>query len=229
VLAGGKPLLPLVDVWSKEAKPELVARILAQIKKIEQTDGPTLEAAIEVSNLAIAGGDPRKIKADQTNLQKDRGLTTGDLSTLRDELNQLLRSINTPSAKDLAKQATNPDPASLHTFEESLSGPRKRIAAGILAAIVNGNATGKKPQKLEYHGSLALQQAKRRAALADYPPLPTGMSYDEYPFASTTEGGKGAYVTAVPKAEQDSQGGALSTFYGDYVPNGGYFWVQIVP
>jgi hypothetical protein len=39
------------------------------------------------------------------------------------------------------------------------------------------------------------------------------MSLDEYPFASTVEGGSGAFVTAVPVAEQHYQGGKLSSFF----------------
>jgi hypothetical protein len=38
-------------------------------------------------------------------------------------------------------------------------------------------------------------------------------SPDEYPFASTVEGGAGARVTAVPLAEQRIQGGVMSQFY----------------
>ena len=38
-------------------------------------------------------------------------------------------------------------------------------------------------------------------------------SPDEYPFASTMEGGSGAFVKGVPLSEQRIQGGALSTFY----------------
>jgi hypothetical protein len=40
-----------------------------------------------------------------------------------------------------------------------------------------------------------------------------GSSCDEYPFASTVQGGVGASVRKVPLVEQFSQGGTLSIFY----------------
>ncbi|MCA9181201.1 MAG: hypothetical protein KDA51_07095, partial [Planctomycetales bacterium] len=44
--------------------------------------------------------------------------------------------------------------------------------------------------------------------------VPRGIgSVDEYPFASTIEGGRGAWVGHVPRTEQYSQGGTLSNFY----------------
>ena len=39
---------------------------------------------------------------------------------------------------------------------------------------------------------------------------------DEYPFASTYEGGKGAFVADVPQSEQNIQGGVLAQFYRIY-------------
>ncbi|PVW04881.1 hypothetical protein DEA06_08975 [Microbacterium sp. Gd 4-13] len=44
-------------------------------------------------------------------------------------------------------------------------------------------------------------------------PAGAGRSLDEYPFASTAQGGSGAYVGAVPVAEQSYQGGVLGGFY----------------
>jgi len=41
----------------------------------------------------------------------------------------------------------------------------------------------------------------------------TGMSCDEYPFASTAEGGSGAQVGCVPAYQNTDQGGYLSSFY----------------
>lgn len=39
---------------------------------------------------------------------------------------------------------------------------------------------------------------------------------DEYPFYSTKEGGRGASLRLVPKAEQDLQGGLIGGFGGFY-------------
>jgi Deoxyribonuclease NucA/NucB len=41
-------------------------------------------------------------------------------------------------------------------------------------------------------------------------------SPDEYPFASTYQGGAGARVEGVPLSEQRIQGGVLSRFYAKY-------------
>jgi Deoxyribonuclease NucA/NucB len=64
-------------------------------------------------------------------------------------------------------------------------------------------------------------------------PRPAGMSCDEYPFASTKEGGNGAPPNSrgwawVPAGEQNSQGGLLNTFYNDNrVLNEDAFWVSV--
>ena len=54
------------------------------------------------------------------------------------------------------------------------------------------------------------------------------MSCDEYPFASTYEGGTGAVIAAVPIKENSSQGGQLSAFYRkNDIQDGGCFEVKI--
>lgn len=67
-------------------------------------------------------------------------------------------------------------------------------------------------------------------ALRGREPAQTGFSLDEYPFASTVEGGAGSTVRAVPVAEQNYQGGVLSSFYQHKGVNvGDRFRVRIVP
>jgi Deoxyribonuclease NucA/NucB/Cricket paralysis virus, VP4 len=61
----------------------------------------------------------------------------------------------------------------------------------------------------------AARDANRRAALRGQPPPPPGQSLDEYPFASSAQGGAGSHVRSVPKGEQNYQGGVLSRFYQD--------------
>jgi hypothetical protein len=56
------------------------------------------------------------------------------------------------------------------------------------------------------------QRANRQAACGHWP-KGSRLSCDEYPFASTLEGGRGASVAGVPKVEQRRQGGALRAFY----------------
>ncbi|XP_028407207.1 uncharacterized protein LOC114529590 [Dendronephthya gigantea] len=51
-------------------------------------------------------------------------------------------------------------------------------------------------------------------------------SCDEYPFASTQQGGAGAFIRLVPRVENSRQGGYLSQFYRQNIPNGGYFNVD---
>jgi RHS repeat-associated protein len=68
------------------------------------------------------------------------------------------------------------------------------------------------PTQLTRVGNAA-RNANRRAALRGQPRAPAGQSLDEYPFASSAQGGAGSTVRAVPKAEQDYQGGVLSSFY----------------
>jgi hypothetical protein len=61
---------------------------------------------------------------------------------------------------------------------------------------------------------------------------PKGKTCDEYPFASTEEGGtklpeKDRSWAWVPKGQQDSQGGLLSSFYSaNRILNGDAFWVK---
>ncbi len=64
-------------------------------------------------------------------------------------------------------------------------------------------------------------------------PRPPGMQCDEYPFASTREGGSGVPPNSrgwawVPAGEQRSQGGLINSFYNaNRVLNGDAFWVQV--
>ncbi|MEI8376839.1 MAG: NucA/NucB deoxyribonuclease domain-containing protein, partial [Planctomycetota bacterium] len=65
------------------------------------------------------------------------------------------------------------------------------------------------PQVLTYGGNQALNRA---AALQDVPRI-VGLSRDEYPFASTMEGGKGSWVGHIAPSQQNAQGGILKNFY----------------
>ncbi|MEO8265407.1 MAG: NucA/NucB deoxyribonuclease domain-containing protein [Ilumatobacteraceae bacterium] len=66
------------------------------------------------------------------------------------------------------------------------------------------------PSVLARETDPAIINANRSAACAGFcgPGSP-----DEYPFASTTQGGAGAQVNGVPLAEQRIQGGVMSQFY----------------
>jgi hypothetical protein len=56
-----------------------------------------------------------------------------------------------------------------------------------------------------------------------------GKSLDEYPFASTKQGGSGACVSAVCAREQSVQGGQISQFYKKHnIKDGDSFNVRVV-
>lgn len=73
--------------------------------------------------------------------------------------------------------------------------------------------------------------ANRNAAQAGLPRPPAGMSWEEAPFASTTQGGAGATTSLVPLTENVSHGrDSLWPFYRDNgVGNGDPFLVRLVP
>lgn len=77
-------------------------------------------------------------------------------------------------------------------------------------------------------GRHAIRQ-QRRAALRGQTAPGAGLSLDEFPFASTAEGGAGSFVAVVPLQEQNIQGGMLSSFYQRYnLKHGDRFIVRVV-
>ena len=83
------------------------------------------------------------------------------------------------------------------------------------------------PDGLTYLGpNNPLQQVNRDAACprGKY----RGMSCDEYPYASTAQGGAGASTAPVPIREQWVQGGELGRFYGTIAPDEN-FCVEVGP
>lgn len=69
----------------------------------------------------------------------------------------------------------------------------------------------------------------RKNSLRGIPASPKGMSRDEYPFASSKEGGKGARVMDVPISEQHSQGGTMRAFYNkNNIKDGDKFRVRVI-
>ncbi len=98
-------------------------------------------------------------------------------------------------------------PAELPTLNIDLD-RMPNIAENIQNAQANGA-----PDILTRTTDQARIAANRAAACIDF--CGTG-SPDEYPFASTYEGGKGAFVADVPQSEQNIQGGVLAQFYRIY-------------
>jgi hypothetical protein len=65
------------------------------------------------------------------------------------------------------------------------------------------------------HSSRGTRQdaaANRAAALEGVPNI-AGLSRDEYPFASSQEGGQGSWVGHVEPAQQSAQGALMSNFF----------------
>jgi uncharacterized Zn-binding protein involved in type VI secretion len=72
-------------------------------------------------------------------------------------------------------------------------------------------------------------RANRRAALANATPGGAGTSLDEFPFASSTQGGANASVTPIDVHEQNKQGGKMSGFYRKHkIKNGQSYIVRII-
>jgi hypothetical protein len=95
------------------------------------------------------------------------------------------------------------------------------IAEHVQAALAAGH-----PRVLT-RASGARQRANRQAACGHWP-KGSRLSCDEYPFASTLQGGRGASIAGVPKVEQRRQGGALRAFYAkEHVRVGDSFLVVV--
>jgi RHS repeat-associated protein len=67
--------------------------------------------------------------------------------------------------------------------------------------------------KLSYNGGGAAAKINRTLAISGLGSAGAGWSWDEYPYASTKEGGSGAWVARVYSFENSIQGGYLSAFY----------------
>ncbi|MGC1301319.1 MAG: NucA/NucB deoxyribonuclease domain-containing protein [Caulobacteraceae bacterium] len=98
------------------------------------------------------------------------------------------------------------------------------IGANVDAAIGEGH-----PSKLHRLEIQPLRRKNRRDALRGLGARPKDQSYDEYPPASSQEGGAGARVALVPRSEQNVQGGQLSAFYRKHkIKHGDPFHIKVV-
>jgi hypothetical protein len=87
-----------------------------------------------------------------------------------------------------------------------------RSRAPGLAGVFDTAVAGGAPTTLD-RVSAADRDINRRAALKGQGSAGNGMSWDEYPFASSKQGGAGATVKSVPNSEQHYQGATLKNFY----------------
>ncbi len=98
------------------------------------------------------------------------------------------------------------------------------IADNIDEAIEAGH-----PSTLTREADKSAIKANRKAALNEIDKAKKGNSLDEYPFASSKEGGVGSNVKSVPKGEQNIQGGTMSSFYqNNNIADGDKFIVEII-
>ena len=111
----------------------------------------------------------------------------------------------------------------LPTVEFSLSGSMPDVAANIQAAQQAGH-----PNLLHRITSRSAIRRNRRQACGSVT-CASGESCDEYPFASSQEGGTGARTQCVPAGQQNSQGGTLSSFYSSNgIGDGDSYCVKVV-
>lgn len=125
-----------------------------------------------------------------------------------------------PSLLGLPRTGLNAQPLEVVTFS------RRKLPA-IASHIASAQKAGK-PRVLRRTTNQQRIRSNRRAACRNFKPAP-GYSCDEYPFASTYEGGAGAAIRGVPVREQHIQGAVLSTFYRTRgIKDGTRFGVRVV-
>ena len=103
-----------------------------------------------------------------------------------------------------------------------------RLPPYIVTAQMQGRQTG-------FPGSSCLgplgdrKRDIRRKIRKENGPPPTGYDYDEFPYASTKQGGKGAHVEPVPSSENQEVGRELGVFYlKNHIGEGDKFDIRIV-
>jgi hypothetical protein len=104
----------------------------------------------------------------------------------------------------------------------------KTHTPNIAENIENAQKNGA-PKTLNRATSKSEIRKNRREALRGLNAPDKGLSLDEYPFASSKQGGTGAFVKPVPVSEQNIQGGKLSSFYKKHkLGEGDEFDVEVV-
>ncbi|ODS22611.1 hypothetical protein AB835_13215 [Candidatus Endobugula sertula] len=129
------------------------------------------------------------------------------------------KQVSSQKSKDNKKDGSAEKPV----FEVSRS-TTPQIAENISTAISKGA-----PTTLARETSKKQIRKNRRDALRGKKAAGPGKSLDEFPFASTKQGGKGACVSAVCAKEQSIQGGQLSQFFKkNKIKDGDEFDVKVV-
>ncbi|MCF6404451.1 DUF6443 domain-containing protein [Chitinophaga filiformis] len=105
--------------------------------------------------------------------------------------------------KDIQKARAAGTKLVFHFVYESMT---KNIYQNTMNALRKGHS-----MLLTYDSDKDAADDRRSDALRGRGKAGSGLSWDEYPFAMTKEGGKGSEVMAVPKKEQNIQGGQLGS------------------
>jgi Deoxyribonuclease NucA/NucB len=132
------------------------------------------------------------------------------------------------------KLAASPAPLPIVTFSRATV---PNIAANIEKAQKNGQPsiltrnTSKEDAKSNRYEACKKTVNGTKVFVATPAEIAAGRtSCDEYPFASTLEGGLGATVAAVKPTENSSQGGTLGSFYTSKgIKDGDRFKVEVSP
>lgn len=107
---------------------------------------------------------------------------------------------------------------------------RRSTLPNIADHIARAQARGQRRLLTRITNRRVIAQNRRAACRGFVRPRPPNTSCDEYPFASTAQGGRGASTRGVPPREQNIQGGIISSFYRVYsIQNGGRFRVRVLP
>jgi len=121
-------------------------------------------------------------------------------------------SVYRTSVRDLIKQAEDTLEQTGRALKKIKVVPMpKSIIPAVAANITAAEASGK-PMVLT-RATAAQAIINRRNAIAGHPPAGLGDSLDEYPFASSAQGGFGAVVAPVPAIQNSIQGGIIGGCY----------------
>ncbi len=109
--------------------------------------------------------------------------------------------------------------------------PYRLTYLGTSVDPVTGNFYGPGSQAAQANRSAACSGSRQRSLFGRVGTRANGLSCDEYPFASTVEGGFNTQIMLVPARENSRQGGILSGFYNGRLRASGQplFYVQVVP
>lgn len=140
-------------------------------------------------------------------------------------------SLISPSFLDLSKSGLRAQTPPLPILTQSRAQGIPTIAQHIFDAQMAGQpiilSRIDPPQPLK---DQLIDQNRSQACAGFVPPPPPNTSCDEYPFASTYEGGAGASTRGVPIREQRRQGGRVGGFYRrNAIPDRGRFMVLAIP